>query len=191
MELKNIIEALLFVLGESVSVGRLASLTEKTPEEISEALKALESDLAERGIRLVFLDEQVGLVSAPEASDFISRAIKEEFSGDLTKAALETLAVVLYKGPLSRSEVDYIRGVNSSFSLRNLLVRGLIERVSDPSDRRIFLYKPGMELLKFFGVSHIEDIPQYNEVRKKLEEFVKELPQKSESFDSVQEKPFD
>lgn len=172
MNLESIIEALLFVLGEPVSIKRLSSLTEKSLKEVKEALVPLEASLKERGIRLVFSQEEVGLATAPEASEIVSHALREEFSEALTKAALETLAIVIYKGPLSRSDVDYIRGVHSSFSLRNLLVRGLIERVGHPDDSRVFLYRPSMNMLTFFGVPRLEDMPEYAEVRKKLEEFV-------------------
>jgi segregation and condensation protein B len=112
------------------------------------------------------------MATAPESSEFVSKALREEFSEALTKAALETLAIVIYKGPLSRSEVDYIRGVHSSFSLRNLLVRGLIERVPHPDDSRVFLYRPSMNILTFFGVPRLEDMPEYAEIRKKLDEFL-------------------
>lgn len=172
MNLESVIESLLFVLGEPVSITRLSSLTGKTSEDIKDALALLEASLKQRGLRLVFSQDEVSMASAPEASEVVSKALREEFSEALTKTALETLAIVIYKGPLSRSEVDYIRGVHSSFSLRNLLVRGLIERVPHPDDSRIFLYRPSMNTLTFFGVSRLEDMPEFAEIRKKLEEFV-------------------
>jgi segregation and condensation protein B len=74
---------------------------------------------------------------------------------DLGKAGLETLSIILYQGPISRAEIDYIRGVNSNFILRNLLIRGLIERVENPHDQRSFLYKPTLELISYLGLSKI------------------------------------
>ena len=80
---------------------------------------------------------------------------------DLSKATLETLSIVLYKNGATRAEIDYIRGVNSTFSLRALSVRGLVEKIQDPSDNRRFIYKPTFELLSFMGVTKVEELPEY------------------------------
>ena len=160
-KLAKIIEALLFVLGEPVSKKRLADLSRASLDDVVTALKELEDSLAETGIRLTTVQDTVGLATAPETSKIVSDVMKEEFSGDLSKAALEALAIIAYRGPLVRSEIDYIRGVNSTFTLRNLLVRGLVERVPNPKDARSYLYQPPMDLLKYFGVSRVEDLPDY------------------------------
>ena len=90
--------------------------------------------------------------------------VKDELSKDLSGASLETLAVVVYKGPVTRKEIEYIRGVNVSFSLRNLLLRGLIEKVSSKLDPRIFLYTPSILALKYLGVASVAELPGYVEV---------------------------
>lgn len=162
------IEALLFVLGEPVSMKRLMSISGASLDDIKKALDELEQALEETGIRLVFGEETVGLVTAPETSKIVSEVMKEEFSGDVSKAALEALAIIVYQGPLSRSDIDYIRGVNSTFTLRNLLVRGLVERVPNPVDARSYLYKPSIDLLKYFGISRVEEVPEYTTFREKL-----------------------
>lgn len=167
-KLARTIEALLFVLGEPVSMKRLMNLSRASPDDIQKALDELEQALGETGIRLVFGDGTVGLVTAPETSTIVSEVMKEEFSGDLSKAALETLSIVMYKGPLSRPDIDYVRGVNSTFTLRNLLVRGLVERVPNPADARSYLYKPSIDLLKYFGVSRLEELPAYKEFRENM-----------------------
>ena len=77
---------------------------------------------------------------------------------------METLSIVIYKNGVTRAEIDYIRGVNSSFTLRALSVRGLVEKTVDTKDNRRFVYKPSFELLSFMGVKSIENLPDYAEV---------------------------
>jgi segregation and condensation protein B len=85
--------------------------------------------------------------------------------------------VIAYNVPVKRSEIDYIRGVNSSFMLRNLLIRGLIERMRDPKDSRSYVYRISADFLKFLGLTSISDLPDYGSFAQKLEEFLKEQPQ--------------
>ena len=79
----------------------------------------------------------------------------------------------LYKNGVSRAEIDYIRGVGSSYTLRNLMVRGLVERIPDEKDSRVWLYRPSFEFLKYMGIEKLENLPQYDEFRKEIAEFVK------------------
>ena len=102
-------------------------------------------------------------------SPVIESIQKEELSRELSRASLECLTIVLYRGPLPRREIDEIRGVNSSYTLRALLVRGLIEREDS-------LYRPTTKLLEYLGVTSHEDLPEYRDVFKKLEEFSKISP---------------
>ena len=104
-------------------------------------------------------------------SSLIEKLTKEELMKDLGKAGLETLSIILYQGPLPRAEIDYIRGVNSQFILRNMLIRGLIEKVENPADRRSFLYKPTMQLLAHLGLSSTSSLPDFDVVRKNIEAF--------------------
>src|SRR5690606_13566672 len=90
---------------------------------------------------------------------------------DLGKAGLETLAIIMYKGKASKKEIDYIRGVNSGFIIRNLLIRGLIRR-EEESDDRSFSYSPTAELLAFMGISKVEDIPEYEAMREEMDRFI-------------------
>jgi segregation and condensation protein B len=131
MKLESQIEAILFWKAEPVSIKKLATLLNKTEEEIKAALIFLRGALNERGITLVQLEDEVTLGTSKEASELIESLTKEELTKDLGKAGLETLSIILYQGPISRAEIDYIRGVNSQFILRNLLIRGLIERVDN------------------------------------------------------------
>lgn len=172
--LAHIIEALLFVAGEPLSVVTLAEHTKKSAREVEDALRALESLLESRGVRLLRKDDEVTLVTAPEAGEYIEQFIKEEILGELSKAALETITIIAYRHPISRAEIDYIRGVNSSFTLRALLARGLVERAEETGSRR-YQYQPTLAFMKFLGLRRMEDLPEYKEFRKELETTVKDL----------------
>ncbi len=160
INLESKIEGLLFYKGEDVSIKKLAELLNVSEEEINEALGKLEQSLTGRGLVLVRKDDRVVLGITGELSSLIESIRKEE----ITKATLETLSIILYKNGVSRSEIDYIRGVNSSFILRNLLVRGLIEKVVDSKDSRRLLYRPTFETLSYMNVTSITELPNYREV---------------------------
>lgn len=169
--LERKIEALLFWKAEPVKMERLAEWLKTPLDEITTALIQLETSLAGRGIVLVRKEDEVMLGTAPELSETIERLTKEELNRDLGKAGLETLSIILYYGPITRAEIDYIRGVNSTFVLRTLLIRGLIERVQNKNDLRTFLYKPTFELLSHLGISDVSKLPEYDNVRTELEAF--------------------
>ena len=134
----------------------------------------MKEELSGHGLVLLEKDDSVMLGTAPEASPLIETLIKEELSRDLGKAGLETLAIVLYEGPLTRADIDYVRGVNSSFILRHLLVRGLVERLPKPGDARTFLYGPTFQLLQYLGATKVENLTEYAKIRQELSAF-KEL----------------
>jgi len=169
--LSNEIEAILFWKGEPVSIKKLSQIFEKTEEEIKIAIKELEEKIQDRGIVLVSKDDEYTLATSKDVSEIIEKLTKEELVKDLGKAGLETLSIVIYQGPISRAEIDYIRGVQSNFILRNLMIRGLVEKVSNPKDQRSFLYKPTFEMLSYLGVSKIEDLPDFEKARNEIESY--------------------
>lgn len=171
MTLDAKIEAALFWRAEPASVARLAKILGASEQEVWSALTSLEEKLKGRGVALVRKDDEITLRSAPEASTLIEGLAKEELSRDLGKAGLETLSIILYQGPIARRDIDYIRGVNSSFILRNLLVRGLVEKVENTENRRSFVYRPSFELLSYLGLSRVEDLPEYGSVREEIKVF--------------------
>ena len=171
MTLDAKIESALFWKAEPVKISWLAKVFSVSEEEIRKAIGELEEKLKGRGVVIIFKDDEVALRTAPDASGFIENLAKEELTRDLGKAGLETLSIILYQGPISRREIDYVRGVNSTFILRNLLVRGLVEKIDNPKDQRSFLYRSSFDLLSFLGISKIEDLPEYGEVRKEIEIF--------------------
>ena len=111
-------------------------------------------------------------------SALIEKIRKEEYNRDIGKAGLEALSAVLYRGPLTRSEIDFIRGVNSSQTLRTLTLRGLVRKIPNPKDERSFLYEPTTELLAQLGVSRMQDLPDYAQVRQKLQQLEEAYLQK-------------
>lgn len=194
--LSDHIEALLFYKGEPVLVRDLSRMAGVGEVETREALAVLKERLT-GGIRLVLDSDRVLLATAPEYTASIESLIKEELSKDLGKAGSEALAIVLYMGPITRARVDHIRGVNSTFALRHLLVRGLVEKISNPDDSRSMLYRPTLELLAHLGVGMVEDLPDYEAVRKELMQFenrtdmVSSDIQKEDSADDTDDTPLD
>ncbi len=176
------LEAILFWKAEPVTFKKLAQLlsiektdttegVKVTEEQIKTGLIELEKTLQGRGLSLVQTDAEVMLGTAKELSPLIEKLTKEELTRDLGKAGLETLSIILYQGPISRADIDYIRGVNSQFIIRNLLIRGLVERIDNPKDARSFLYKTTLDLLAHLGISKIEELPEYDKVRADIESF--------------------
>lgn len=170
LNLDSQIEAILFWKGEPITIKKLADNLGKKEEEIRAGLDALKEKIKDRGVELVYKDDEVMLGTAAKLSPIIERLTKEELVRDLGKAGLETISIIAYKGPLSRAEIDYIRGVQSNFILRNLQIRGLVEKIINPKDARSFLYRPTFELLQFLGVSRIEDLPEYEKVKAEFEQ---------------------
>lgn len=163
------LEAILFYKAEPLSKKRLAELLNTDEATVENALIELKSSLTNRGIALLEQNGAYMLGTAPEASAVVEKIIKDELSKDLGKAGLETLAIILYKGPVSRSEIDYIRGVNSSFIVRNLTIRGLVEKSTKEGDSRTFMYQPSFELLAHLGVRSVSDLPDYEATIRELE----------------------
>jgi segregation and condensation protein B len=179
MNLEQKIEAILFFKGEPVSLKKIEDILKVSKEEIDEAILNLKNNLANRGIALIEKEKEIMLGTAPELSKLIEDLQKEELNKELSKASLETLSIVLYKNGASRAEIDYIRGVNSSFTLRALSVRGLVEKMADIKDNRRYIYKPSFELLSFMGVTSIEELPDYTEVSSSLDVAAKNLEEEN------------
>jgi len=153
MNLDAQIEAILFFKAEPMKLAKIAELLNVSEVAVGEALTTLEQKLEGRGVILIRKDGEATLGTAPETSELIDKMVKEDLSKDLGKATLETLTIILYRSPVSKPEIDYVRGVNSNYILRSLLVRGLIEKIPKPDDQRSFLYRPTFQLLEHLGIS--------------------------------------
>lgn len=173
LSLAAAIEAILFYTAEPMSFRKLALLTKSDSEHVREAAKILGDRLLESGggVRLIENNNEITLGTAPAASQLIEAITREEITKELSKASVETLSIICYKGPLTRSDIDYIRGVNSTFIIRNLLVRGIVEKLENPRDARASLYGPTFAAFEYMGVTRKEELPQYEEIEAQLTAF--------------------
>ncbi len=166
------IEALLFAYGEALDVKRIVQILGVSETDARHACDALaqkyEQD-ASRGLCMVRHDDSYQLGTKSDHYALIDACIKQDFQQDLSNASLEALSIVLYRAPISRAEIDAIRGVNSSFIVRNLLLRGLVERMPDTKGHHVFLYKPTTQLLQLLGVSSCESLPDFDTLKQKCD----------------------
>ncbi len=171
------VEAILFQQAEPVALSRLAKLLNWDLNQVNAALEQLTLDLQNRGLSLIKNGEEVVLGTAPAAGEMLANLAKQELAGPVGKAGLETLAIILYHAPISRPEVDYIRGVNSSFIIRHLLVRGLIKRSLKDGNARTYVYEPTTDLLANLGVTERAALPRYDEITKLVNESLETINQ--------------
>lgn len=160
------IEALLFVAGEPLDLKTICTQLDCSEECVNKGLVALEERLVvNSGLKLLRAPEGVQLVTHEKQSALIDRFLKSGMREQLSPAAAETLAIVAYRGPIHRAGVEAIRGVNCSFTLRLLTLRGLVDRFTSEKDSRIFLYRINAEFLRHLGLTKIEDLPDYQNFR--------------------------
>ncbi len=161
------LEALLFIYGEPLELKKVAQTLGLKVEEVAQAAESLRQSLKARqsGLQLMQNGTQIQLTTSSVFAGLLEKVVKSELSENLTPAGLETLAIISYAAPISRAEIDYIRGVNSSFILRNLLLRGLIERANDPQRGNAYVYSPSFDFLRYVGVSRAEELPDYQKFR--------------------------
>ncbi|MBN1642450.1 MAG: SMC-Scp complex subunit ScpB [Anaerolineae bacterium] len=171
LELKALLESLLLVADRPVTVEDLSAALEVSPEEIAAALATLDAEYVERGLRIQRKGERLQLVSAPEAGPAIERFLGLEISGRLSNAALETLSIIAYRQPVTRAQIEAVRGVQSDGILRSLTRRGLIEGIerADTVGRPI-LYGTTFEFLQQFGLQSVRDLPDWPELEREIEE---------------------
>ncbi len=167
-KLKSVVESLLFTSGEPIKISKLAKITQTSAPSVENAVMELSGEYLgkKRGIIIVKKDNRVQLATNPDNAFFVNRLVDNELKGDLSQASLEVLSVVAYRGPITRSGVEAVRGVNSSFTLRNLLMRGLIEKTENSKDKRKYLYRISFDFLKELGLSNVKELPDYEKISK-------------------------
>ena len=172
--LEEVLEGLLFVATSGVTVSQLAEALEVEIDEIRTALKRLEQSYDSRqGLRLQWHAGRVQMTTSSELSPLIERFLGLEAIARLSRAALETLAIVAFKQPVTRPSVDAIRGVNSDGVIKNLLSKGLLEEIGrSEGPGRPILYGTTADFLQHFGISSLEDLPDLED-GKESEEPVK------------------
>ncbi len=145
-----------------LSARKLAELTGEKTVAVEKALTELARLLDESagGLRLARSGNDSELVTAPENAKLVQDFLREEMTGELTKPSLETLTIIAYRGPVSKAEIEQIRGVNCSLILRNLMIRGLIEA---EEDKKLSLtkYRVTLDFLRHLGLTQISKLPDY------------------------------
>lgn len=161
-EAKSIVEGLLFVSNEPLTPKTIAEILDRNIEEISAVLKEIKAD-CERDLRGFCLSEVAGgylFTTRSEHAPYIEKLVKPRLN-TLSQAALETLAIIAYQQPITRSEIDEIRGVNSDSCLNTILERGLIEDVGrKEAPGRPVLFATTPDFLKYFGLKALADLPE-------------------------------
>ena len=180
---RAIIEGILLAAGDPVSQKSLADFLKIKPIDLQKELNALRQDYATKqaGLALVEKGDKLQLVSAPEVGATVAAFLEKEVNEKISQAAAEVLAIVAYRGPISRAEIDYIRGVNCGFLLRSLALRGLVEKKDNPLDSRSFIYEVSLDFLKSLGINRLEELEDYAILKKKGAEVFVDLEKKQES----------
>jgi segregation and condensation protein B len=168
MSLENKIEGVLFYKATPLKKANLAKIFDCTVEEINNALERLKTQLDGSALCLIDTGTDVELVTIASLDETIEQLRKDELRRDIGKAGAETLAIILYKGPVNRAQIDRIRGVNSSFILRNLLVRGLIEKDSTAKNIE---YRITTQLLSHLGIKEKTQVPEFANIMNALEAY--------------------
>jgi segregation and condensation protein B len=166
MNLKAVLEGLLFVVGDDgLTIDQITKIMDIDEDNAKEVLKSLRSDYEseERGLRINFLGNTFKLTTKAEHSDYYQKLIENPQNNNLSQSALEILAIIVYNEPITRLQVDNIRGVSSSQMIRKLVAKGFLKEVgrSDMPGRPI-LYKTTDEFLDYFGLSSKEELPKLN-----------------------------
>jgi len=173
------LEAMLFIHGEPISYERIASVLGFNKEEVPALAEELKKRLWERsdsGLALICDEDKAQLMTKPQFHKLLEVFVKDQLSEDLTPASLETLAIISYAGPISRARIEYQRGVNSIVILRNLMLRGLVERFPDPEHPQSFLYRPSFEFWRHIGVAKQSDLPEQEKFKDLLSKFENQTP---------------
>jgi segregation and condensation protein B len=166
MELDAKLEAIMFAAAKPFTLKRLAELSGASADDVRSAVRNLSTRLEESGGGLMLQENghEVELVTRPEVAELVSTVVKAEAAGELTRPSLEALTILAYRGPLTRPELEQIRGVQSALILRNLMIRGLVE---EKEDSRLGqpTYAVTFEFLNHLGVPSVEALPDYSELR--------------------------
>ena len=156
------LESILFVSAKPSTIKNLSKLLSVEQNQIEIWIDELSEfyNHDDRGVRLVRSGDEVQMFSAPQCRELIETFLKEEVTGELTRPQLETLTIIAYRGPISKPDIEHIRGINCTLILRNLLWRGLIEE-TDMSTPEIPAYRVTLDFIRYLGVPSIESLPNY------------------------------
>ncbi|MDP2837871.1 MAG: SMC-Scp complex subunit ScpB [Candidatus Moranbacteria bacterium] len=158
------LESLLFISGEPLSLARLGKILQVSKAELTTVIDQLTKkyrDDSGSGLLLIQDEKSILLATKPSNLLFVEALTKSTLQENMSKAALEVLSIIAYRAPIARVDIDAIRGVNCSFTLRNLLLRDLISREGNPGDSRGYLYRPSLKFLQVLGLENIARLPDY------------------------------
>jgi len=167
MNIKSKIESLLFISAKPMAIKQLATLFKAKKEEIEKAGNELvfEYKEAKRGVQIIKNGNKFQMVSSPANARVVQEFIKDETTGELSRPSLEALTIVAYRGPISKIDLDRIRGVNCALIIRNLLLRGLVEAKTDKVKKEIY-YTVTFDFIRFLGINDIKELPEYERLHK-------------------------
>jgi len=164
-KLRSKLESILLVSSRPISIKKLAEIIGEKADKIIAELSDLSKDYQEsaKGMRLLLNDKQAQLVSAPENSQLVKGYLNDELTGELSKPSLETLTIIAYRQPVTKAEMEQIRGINCSLILRNLMIRGLIEAEYN-KEKLVTEYSVSMDFLKYLGLDAVSQLPDYEKL---------------------------
>lgn len=164
------IEAIIFASGDPVSIEKLQKFLKMTEKQWQAEINVLigKYNTLESGLQVIEKRGKIQLVTKASLSKKVAEFLEKALNEELSKASLETLAVVAYRGPVTRVQIEYIRGVNCRYALRTLSLRGIINRKDNPLDSRSYLYEISFEFLKGLGLEKVENLNKYRELRAQL-----------------------
>lgn len=163
-QLKSALESILFVSSKPLSVRELAKIMEIDAGEIKSALHELAQERKNAGVVVLEHEEVYQLATNSHNSTVVKNFLNAELREKLTDATVEVLAIIAYRQPISKAEIEAIRGVNSQYSLRVLLMRGLVEKIANPNDARGVLYQTTTEFLQHLGLTTLGDLPEFEKL---------------------------
>jgi segregation and condensation protein B len=170
MSLKSKIESLLFISAHPLSEKKIAELAGAKADEVKTVIYELISDYNERGIKIARIDDEYQMSTANDNAALIRDFIKDETNGELTRPSLETLTIIAYRGPITKAELEQIRGVNCGLILRNLMIRGLVEAGGGGEQK----YNITFDFLRFLGIKSVTELPDFEKLSRdpNLEKFL-------------------
>lgn len=167
MNIKSKIESLLFISAKPMAVKQLAGLLKEKDKEVKQAGDELVEDYKKekRGVQIIKNNAKYQMVSSSDNAKIVQEFVKNETTGELSRPSMEALTIIAYRNPISKLDLDRIRGVNCALILRNLLLRGLIEAKNDKKKHETY-YNITFDFIRYLGINNISELPDYERLHK-------------------------
>ncbi len=162
--LKSKIESILFVASKPLSIKDLSKILNQPEPQVQSAMEDLANLKKDSGVVVLENNGEYQLATSSENSSIVKDFLNTDLREKLTDATVEVLAIIAYRQPISKAEIEAIRGVNSQYSIRHLLMRGMIEKVSNPNDARSYLYQTTTEFLQHLGLTSVKDLMEFDKL---------------------------